>query len=73
MKLSICPFERLFPELNFGEQDLSWCCNYGSSDCPLINKNAKCEGGKDLVFSPWHLSGLDLGINHTTDYRHTQS
>ena len=40
---------------------------------PLINKNAKCEGGKDLVFSPWHPNGLDLGINHTTDYRHTQS
>lgn len=56
-----------------GEQDLSWCCNYGSSDCPLINKNAKCEGGKDLVFSPWHPNGLDLGINHTTDYRRTQS
>lgn len=52
MKLSICPFERLFPELNFGEQDLSWCCNYGSSDCPLINKNAKCEGGKDLCVFP---------------------
>lgn len=73
MKLSICPFERLFPKLEPGEQDLSWCCNDGSLDCPLINKNAKCEGGKDLVFSPWHPNGLDLGINHTTDYRHTQS
>lgn len=47
--------------------------DFSISDCPLINKNAKCEGGKDLVFSPWHPSGLDLGVNHTTDYRHTQS
>ena len=38
MKLSICPFERLFPKLEPGEQDLSWCCNDGSLDRPLINK-----------------------------------
>lgn len=38
MKLSICPFERLFPKLEPSEQDLSWCCNDGSLDCPLINK-----------------------------------
>lgn len=59
----ICPFKRLFPKLEPGEQDLSWCCNYGSLDCPLINKDAKCDGEKDLVFSPWHPNGLDLCIN----------